>query len=72
MLSKLRHARLPYFFVYVAWFLVFALSVSAAVMVILYGMTFGNGKSLQWLASTVVSFIQDVLITQPLKVIIDH
>ena len=59
---------LPWWFVFVAWFLVFVFSVGSGVVLILYGMRFGNAKSLQWLLSATISFIQDVLITQPLKV----
>ncbi|CAH3175942.1 unnamed protein product [Porites evermanni] len=60
---------LPYQAVYLAWFLVFAFSTGSAVVVVLYGMQFENVKSLQWLFSSVVSFVQDILITQPLKVL---
>lgn len=60
---------LPYYFLYVAWALVFIFSVGSAVMVVFYGMQFQNKKSLQWLVSSSVSFVQDVVITQPLKVL---
>ena len=59
---------MPYQAVYLAWFLVFAFSTGSAMVVVLYGMQFENVKSLQWLFSSVVSFVQDILITQPLKV----
>lgn len=39
-------------------------------VIVLYGMDFKNVKSLQWLFSSCVSFVQDVFITQPLKVCI--
>lgn len=53
---------------YVAWALVFILSTGSATVVVLYGIQFKNVKSLQWLFSSCVSLVQDVLITQPLKV----
>ena len=54
---------------YVAWALVFILSTGSATVVVLYGIQFKNVKSLQWLFSSCVSLVQDVLITQPLKVL---
>ena len=39
-------------------------------MVILYGMQFGNGRSLQWLLSIVISIMEDVFVLQPLKVLL--
>lgn len=54
---------------YVAWALLFIFSIGSAVVVVIYGMQFENVKSLQWLFSSCVSFVQDVLITQPLKVL---
>lgn len=60
---------LPYYFLYVAWALVFIFSVGSAVVVVFYGTKFQNKKSLQWLFSSSVSFVQDVVITQPLKVL---
>ncbi|KAL9957104.1 hypothetical protein ACROYT_G038703 [Oculina patagonica] len=60
---------LPYYFMYVAWFFLFVFTTGSAVVVIFYGMEFGNIRSLQWLFSSCVSFVQDVFITQPLKVL---
>lgn len=59
---------LPFYFVYVAWFFVFIFSAGSAAVIVFYGMEFKNEKSLQWLFSSCVSFVQDVFITQPLKV----
>lgn len=59
---------LPHYFVYVAWFLLFVFTTGSAAVVIFYGMEFGNIRSLQWLFSSCVSFVQDVFVTQPLKV----
>lgn len=38
-------------------------------MVVLYGMQFGNGRSLQWLFSIIVSICEDIFVLQPLKVL---
>ena len=59
---------LPHYFVYVAWFLLFVFTTGSAAVVVFYGMEFKNIRSLQWLFSSCVSFVQDVFITQPLKV----
>lgn len=59
---------LPHYFVYVAWFLLFVFTTGSAAVVVFYGMEFKNVRSLQWLFSSCVSFVQDVFITQPLKV----
>ena len=59
---------LPHYFVYVAWFLLFVFSTGSAVVVVFYGMELKNIQSLQWLFSSCVSFVQDVFVTQPLKV----
>ena len=61
---------LPYWFVYIAWFFLVVLTLGSAVVLILYGMEFGNGRSLQWLFSTVVSICEDIFVLQPLKVLV--
>ena len=59
---------LPHYFVYVAWFLLFVFTTGSAAVVVFYGMELKNIRSLQWLFSSCVSFVQDVFVTQPLKV----
>lgn len=46
------------------------ISLGSATVIILYGMQFGNGKSLKWLLSIFISIFQDIFVTQPLKVLI--
>lgn len=59
---------LPHCCLYVAWILV-ALSVLAAgFFTILYSMEWGSSKSSKWLTSFVLSFVESVLLIQPLKV----
>lgn len=36
----------------------------------MYGMQFGNGRSLQWLMSIVISIMEDIFVLQPLKVLL--
>ncbi|XP_070540433.1 polycystin-1-like protein 2 [Ptychodera flava] len=60
---------LPYPFIYVAWFLVFSVSIVSAFFTILYSMQWGNDKSIAFLKSMSVSLVEDILILQPVKVI---
>ena len=59
---------LPHWFVYVAYAIAFLAVATSASFVIIYGMEFGSEKSARWLSSMTVSFLQDVLLTQPIKV----
>uniref|UniRef100_A0A3B3SCC7 Polycystic kidney disease 1 like 2a n=1 Tax=Paramormyrops kingsleyae TaxID=1676925 RepID=A0A3B3SCC7_9TELE len=58
---------LPWWFVFVGWFLVAATSGVAAYFTMMYGLTYGKQKSISWLISMVVSFFESVFVTQPLK-----
>ena len=60
---------LPWWFVYVGWFLVIVTSLTAATVTLLYGVEFGLKKSSQWLLSMFFSVTQDIFVSQPLKVV---
>jgi len=60
---------LPPFFVYIAWCLALLFSSTGAAFTVFYGLMWGADVSNQWLTSILVSLVQDVLITQPIKVI---
>ncbi|XP_020607936.1 LOW QUALITY PROTEIN: polycystic kidney disease protein 1-like 2 [Orbicella faveolata] len=60
---------LPWWFVYVGWFLVTVTSLTAATVTLLYGIEFGLKKSSQWLLSMFFSLTQDIFVSQPLKVL---
>lgn len=60
---------LPWWFVYVGWFLVIVTSLTAATVTLLYGIEFGLKKSSQWLLSMFFSVTQDIFVSQPLKVV---
>ena len=63
-----KRSSLPHWMVYVAYILIFlACSVSAA-FTVFYGLTFGKAKSEAWISAMMISFWQDVLVSQPLKV----
>ncbi|XP_010130648.1 PREDICTED: polycystic kidney disease protein 1-like 2, partial [Buceros rhinoceros silvestris] len=60
---------LPWWFVYVAWFLVAATSGVSGFFTMLYGLHYGKENSIKWLISMVISFLESLFITQPLKVL---
>ncbi|KAL4613536.1 polycystic kidney disease protein 1-like 2 [Arapaima gigas] len=60
---------LPWWFVFVGWFLVVATSAVAGYFTMIYGLTYGKDKSISWLISMVISFFESLFVTQPLKVL---
>uniref|UniRef100_A0A8B9JBS6 Polycystic kidney disease 1 like 2a n=1 Tax=Astyanax mexicanus TaxID=7994 RepID=A0A8B9JBS6_ASTMX len=60
---------LPWWFVFVGWFLVAATSGVSAYFTMMYGLTYGKQKSISWLISMLVSFFESLFITQPVKVL---
>lgn len=65
-----RSGFLPYFFLYIAWILCLATSVTAAAFTFFYSITWGKETSDQWLTSIMVSIIEDIVVIQPLKVVL--
>uniref|UniRef100_A0A8D2N4W7 Polycystic kidney disease protein 1-like 2 n=1 Tax=Zonotrichia albicollis TaxID=44394 RepID=A0A8D2N4W7_ZONAL len=59
---------LPWWFVFIAWFLVAATSGVSGFFTMLYGLHYGKENSIKWLISMVISFLESLFITQPLKV----
>ncbi|XP_041368785.1 polycystic kidney disease protein 1-like 2 isoform X2 [Gigantopelta aegis] len=62
--SKLR---LPWYFVYVAYFVAVTTSLICSYFVMLYGLEYGYNKSVAWLISFFTSFFQSALVTEPVK-----
>ncbi|KAM6057828.1 polycystin-1-like protein 2 [Chlamydotis macqueenii] len=60
---------LPWWFVYIAWFLVAATSGVSGFFTMLYGLHYGKENSIKWLISMAISFLESLFITQPLKVL---
>ena len=60
----------PWWFVYIAWFFCLSTAAAAGFFTLLYGLQFDNKQQEDWLVSMFVSMFQDILISQPLKVII--
>ncbi|KAM8857141.1 polycystin-1-like protein 2 [Synchiropus picturatus] len=67
--SSCCHSGLPWWFVFVGWFLVISTSVVAGYFTMLYGLKFGKDRSVSWLTSMLISFFQSILVIQPLKVL---
>ena len=60
---------LPHFFVFIGWTSCLLTSLAAAAFTLFYSLVWGKETSNQWLTSIMVSFFQDVVIIQPLKVV---
>ena len=67
--KKKQKKKFPYWMKYFAWMLNILASFTAAFFVVLYGFQFGKDKSEQWFSTFFLSFIQDVFVAQPLKVL---
>ncbi|XP_038661911.1 polycystic kidney disease protein 1-like 2 [Scyliorhinus canicula] len=61
---------LPSWLIYIAWLLVFITSGVSAFFTMLYSFDYGKEKSIQWLISMIVSFIESVFVIQPIKVLV--
>ena len=53
---------------HIAWMLVFLSVISSAFFTIMYSLMWGNEKSQAWLMSMVTSFLESLLLVEPLKV----
>ncbi|XP_061738629.1 polycystin-1-like protein 2 isoform X1 [Nerophis ophidion] len=67
--KKCCQSGLPWWFVFVGWMLVIATSGVSGYFTMMYGLTYGKDRSINWLISMVVSFFESLFITQPLKVL---
>ena len=59
---------LPHWCVYIAWVIVFLSIAASAFFTILYALSWGGAKSTAWLVAFVLSFIESVILIQPIKV----
>ena len=63
-----KKSSLPHWWIYIAYFCIFIACSVSATFTVFYGLTFGKAKSEAWISAMMISFWQDVLISQPLKV----
>lgn len=68
--AKEKDQMLPHWFVYVGWSGIAVMTLVSAFFVTLYGFEFGDEKAIHWLVSLLISFIHDVFISQPIKVLL--
>ncbi|XP_072237414.1 polycystin-1-like protein 2 [Leuresthes tenuis] len=61
--------RLPWWCVFVGWFLLVSISVISTYFTLLYGFEYGREKSIKWVMSLGLSLFESIFILQPLKVI---
>ncbi|XP_029283576.1 polycystic kidney disease protein 1-like 2 [Cottoperca gobio] len=60
---------LPWWCVFLGWFLLLSISGVSAFFTLLYGLDYGREKSIKWVMSLGLSLFQSIFILQPLKVI---
>lgn len=56
--------------IYFAWTFCILVILSCSIIIIFYGMQFGNVKSLQWLSTITFSLAHDFLLVQPARVML--
>ncbi|XP_036093561.1 polycystic kidney disease and receptor for egg jelly-related protein-like [Rousettus aegyptiacus] len=61
---------LPWWCVYVAWFLIFAISSISSFFIAFYGLTYTYEKAIAWLFASFCSFFLSVFLVQPSKIIL--
>lgn len=66
----LSNITLPYWVKYISYFLCFALTIICGFFIILYSFEFGKSRANKWLFKVIVSFVQTVIIVEPLKVVV--
>ena len=60
----------PHWFLFVGWFICTMATMTSAIFIVFYSMMWGAETSNEWLVSVMVSFFQDVIVMQPIKVLI--
>ena len=68
-LKSKKNRPLPHWCIYIAWLIVFLSVAASAFFTILYALSWGGAKSTAWLVAFVLSFIESVILIQPIKVI---
>ena len=61
---------LPHFCLYFAWTLCMITIFTCSLTLIFYGMSFGNTTSWEWLVTILISLFKDILVMQPLKILL--
>ncbi|XP_032415639.1 polycystic kidney disease protein 1-like 2 [Xiphophorus hellerii] len=61
--------KLPWWCVFIGWFLLLSISGISTYFTLLYGFQYGKEKSIKWVMSLGLSLFESIFILQPLKVI---
>ena len=61
---------LPHFCVFIAWFLCFSTTLTAAAFTVFYSLMWGKEVAEQWPSSILISSCQDIFVLQPTKVLL--
>lgn len=69
-LQRRKKWKLPPWSVHIAWAAVAAISITSAALVSFYGFKFEEQKFLHWITSLIVSVFVDILLVQPLEVLL--
>ncbi|XP_029466487.1 polycystic kidney disease protein 1-like 2 [Rhinatrema bivittatum] len=59
---------LPWWFIFIGWFLLLSISGISVYFTMLYGFMYGRQSSIRWIISMTLSLLQSIFILQPLKV----
>ncbi|XP_078585926.1 polycystin-1-like protein 2 [Branchiostoma floridae x Branchiostoma japonicum] len=65
-----KKSSLPWWAVYIGWLLVWSASFVAAFFTVLYTLSFGRAKAEAWLVTFLTSFVTDLFLMQPFKLLI--
>ncbi|KAL6468854.1 hypothetical protein MHYP_G00223780 [Metynnis hypsauchen] len=68
-IKKKTGCKLPWWFVFVAWFLLLGISGISTFFTLLYGFQYGKESSIKWVITLTLSLFQSIFIVQPLKVV---
>ncbi|XP_078668771.1 polycystin-1-like protein 2 isoform X6 [Branchiostoma floridae x Branchiostoma belcheri] len=68
--SKEEKGFLPWWTLYIGWLLVWSASFVAAFFTVLYTLSFGRLKGEAWCIAFVTSFVSDLILIQPVKLVI--
>ncbi|KAI8494854.1 hypothetical protein Bbelb_274590 [Branchiostoma belcheri] len=61
---------IPWWAVYLGWLLVWSASFAAAFFTVLYSLSFGRAKAEAWLLTFLTSFLTDLFLVQPFKLLL--
>ena len=65
---KRKHFQLPWYFLILAWILLWVTTITAGAFTLMYGITFGESTTKIWISSMMASFLLSIFVTQPIKV----